>query len=154
MNRRGGGVTPGMGGASILAIFVLLCLMTFVALSVVSAQADYRLTQKTAWAAKAYYAADAAAEERVEAVLSAAREEGWVEALAGYELTVGSTAATVAFCVPVDENKTLEVELELALDGAGTFAGEWRRVRWQSVVNQAPEEAEQPLGVLKRKETG
>lgn len=62
----------GVGGSSILVIFVLLCLTTFATLSMVSAGADLRLTDRTVETVQEYYAADARAEEilaRVDGVL-------------------------------------------------------------------------------------
>ena len=49
-----------IGSSSILMVFVVLCLTTFATLSLVSANADYKLSRKTADAA--YYALDAAGE--------------------------------------------------------------------------------------------
>ena len=51
-----------IGSSSILVIFVVLCLTTFATLSLVSARADDKLSQKTADAAVSYYALDAAGE--------------------------------------------------------------------------------------------
>lgn len=154
MNRRGIGF--GLGGASILVVFVALCLMTFVALSLASAQADHRLSQRAAQAARSYYAADATAEERVDAVLAAAGQDDWAETLgrAGCEVTVGGGKAAVAFLVPIDENKLLDVELELTLDGTGTPTGDWRRTRWQTVVREAADAVEQPLEVFGKEGAG
>jgi hypothetical protein len=52
-----------VGTSSILVIFVLLCLTTFATLSMVSANADYKLTERAAEAVSDYYAADTIAEE-------------------------------------------------------------------------------------------
>lgn len=73
---RTGNTGLNVGGASILVIFVLLCLTTFATLSMVSANADLKLTQRTAQAAREYYEADARAEElllRAEELLAALR---------------------------------------------------------------------------------
>lgn len=51
-----------VGSSSILVTFVLLCLVTFAALSFVSANADYKLAQKTADRTTYYYAANNKAE--------------------------------------------------------------------------------------------
>ena len=68
----------GVGGTSILAIFVVLCLVTLASLSLVSAQADYGLAKKTAEAAQEYYACllytssnNAGMEEAVEKIIRA-----------------------------------------------------------------------------------
>ena len=46
------------GTTSIVLIFVLLCLLTFSVLSVVSANADYRLSKKNADRTTEYYEAE------------------------------------------------------------------------------------------------
>lgn len=51
-----------VGSSSILVTFVLLCLVTFAALSFVSARSDYNLALKTADRITSYYAADNNAE--------------------------------------------------------------------------------------------
>lgn len=63
-----------IGSSSILVIFVVLCLTTFATLSLVSARADDKLSQKTADAAVSYYALDAAG-ERMLSDLSALLEK-------------------------------------------------------------------------------
>lgn len=79
-----------IGSSSILVVFVVLCLTTFATLSLVSANADYRLSRKTADAAASYYALDAAGEELVAdvaAVLIKARPaEGEKEAVYAAQL--------------------------------------------------------------------
>lgn len=57
-------ISPGMniGSSSILVTFVLLCLVTFAALSFVSARADYNLAIQTAERIAGYYAKDSTAE--------------------------------------------------------------------------------------------
>lgn len=59
---------PGFGGvnvgtSSILIIFILLCLVTFATLSVVSARADFLLSQKSSDMVQNYYEASNQAEE-------------------------------------------------------------------------------------------
>lgn len=51
-----------VGSSSILVTFVLLCLVTFAALSFVSANADNKLAKQTAERVSAFYAADCTAE--------------------------------------------------------------------------------------------
>ena len=54
-----------IGSSSILAIFVLLCLITFSTLSMVSANADYRLSLKMSNRMSAYYEATSIAENKL-----------------------------------------------------------------------------------------
>ncbi len=51
-----------VGSSSILVTFVLLCLVTFAALSFVSANSDHNLAVKTGERIQAYYSGDSAAE--------------------------------------------------------------------------------------------
>lgn len=57
-----------VGTSSILMIFVVLCLTTFGVLSYVTANADYKLSQKNADAVTAYYQADSKANELLKTI--------------------------------------------------------------------------------------
>lgn len=81
------------GAPSIIMIFVVLCLICFATLSMVSANADLRLAQKTAENVAAYYRADAAAQTRV-AELSGAEASGLDPAQYAVEATGGQTYVT------------------------------------------------------------
>lgn len=54
-----------IGAATILVIFIVLCLITFATLSLVSANADYRLCQKVTNRTTAYYNAVSLANEQL-----------------------------------------------------------------------------------------
>lgn len=54
-----------VGSSSILMIFVILCLVSFATLSIVSANADYKLSSKVADRTAAYYNACNEAEESI-----------------------------------------------------------------------------------------
>ncbi len=53
----------GIGGPSIIMIFVILCLATLGALSLMTANAEWKLTNKAAQAVSDYHTADCEAEE-------------------------------------------------------------------------------------------
>ncbi len=57
-----------IGASSILMIFVILCLTTFSVLSFVTANADYKLTEKSFQTVSSYYQADAQAQETLAAI--------------------------------------------------------------------------------------
>lgn len=133
-----------VGGSSILVIFVLLCLTTFATLSLVSAQADKKLTDKAAAAAVEFYAADSAAEEKLAAIDKAIKtaylvegtEQSFRNALqrsAPENVVFG--ADTVSYTVPVNERQNLEVELRIPFSPGGA-APRFERVKWL-VVNTA-----------------
>lgn len=85
MHSRSGAKGINVGGSSILIIFVLLCLTTFATLSLVSANADYILAQKSADTTQEFYLADTMAEQKLseidaclaQAESAAADEEGY-----------------------------------------------------------------------------
>ena len=67
----------GTGVSSILMVFAMLCITTFGILSLVSANADYKLTKKNQEAAAAYYSADRCASEmlaELDSIIASARQ--------------------------------------------------------------------------------
>jgi hypothetical protein len=122
------GVSVGM--ATLLMVFVLLCLTVFSVLSVVSALADQRLALSAARSTDAYYAADAQAQEllaqidRRLAVLArqcpdeASYMSGYPQALADLRWLEydrqeggGEPYPTLRFQLPVDDHQALRVSL-------------------------------------------
>ncbi len=131
------GVGIGIGGISMLAIFVVLCMTTLAVLSLVSARADMALTEKTALASSQYYEADAKVEEKLAALLATVESGGnWYERAQseGFEIFSRRGAAVVAYSEPISESKELYIEAELAVNAAGTATGQWRRTVWQTRV--------------------
>lgn len=61
--KKGPKIGLNIGASSILVVFILLCLVTFATLSLVSANADYRLSKRVADHTGAYYDATASARE-------------------------------------------------------------------------------------------
>ena len=112
----------GAGGISILAIFVVLCLATLAALSLVSARADRNLAEKNAQASVEYYQADARAEEILHELLTAVQSgPGWEEALRadGVAVVRQENAAVASYQVPINDSKGLSVEISLTFSGEG-----------------------------------
>lgn len=101
----------GIGSASILVIFVILCLVSFATLSIVSANADYKLSTKVVDRTTAYYDAVCKAEaclaqlDQTLAVIykdSASEDE--------YFQTVGHNKS---FVIPISELQSLEVQVTI-----------------------------------------
>ncbi len=139
----------GTGSVSILAIFVVLCLTTLSALSLVSANADYKLAKKTADATQEYYAADAQAEEMLAKLVGyAAKGYAWEgEAMAeGFEIFQKGDITLVSYTVPINDGKNLYVEVELEVGPDGMTTGVWNRTVWQSQVIERP--VEQTFNVM------
>nr|WP_122012959.1 hypothetical protein [Maliibacterium massiliense] len=140
----------GVGSVSILAIFVVLCLTAFAALSLVSARADVKLARKSADAGAAYYAAEAQAETRLAALLAemdAAPDWRGVLQGADMEYTVMGGALRVSYALPIGAGKTLQAAYTLPLDGAGrpTGAVAARSYQVQVQPRQAPADPLQGL---------
>ena len=130
----------GAGGLSILAIFVVLCLTTFAALSFMTARADRTLSRKAADAARAYYAANTQAERRLAELIELAAEDDWTGALerAGFSVEAADGEAVVRYRVPAGETKELCAEIALALEN-GRPTGAWSRRGWRTQA-YAPED--------------
>lgn len=60
--------SSGIGSSSILVIFVILCLVSFATLSIVSANADYKLSRKVLERTTAYYEAEGQAQAALAAL--------------------------------------------------------------------------------------
>ena len=91
-----------IGSASIVMVFVAVCLTTFASLSLVSAKADLKLSEKTAQAVQKYYQADSLAAREVWELSSPAQmeEKGWKVCEKGWEKQF-----------PLDERQSLQVQL-------------------------------------------
>lgn len=144
-----------VGTATILTIFMVLCLSAFGMLSVVSAQADLKLSRKTGEMVQGYYAADAQGEQalaRADALLQQAWEQ--TAGLAGqeretaflrsagellrsgeeFELSDGGEGLVISWSEPAGEGQTLEISVQV------TPQGEWDIQRWQVVRTEAEED--------------
>lgn len=117
-----------VGSSSILMIFVLLCLVTFSTLSLVTANADYKLTAKTAESVSGYYEADAKAELLLasidEKLIGLAKEasagerfnlEALSESFSGLDgvtVTQQDGKVLIGFQVNIDDRRALQVSLQ------------------------------------------
>lgn len=100
-----------VGSSSILLIFVILCLVCFAALSIVSANADYRLGQKILTRTTAYYDACNQAEKSIAAIdqtlwniYETALDETEYFAAAGHEKS---------YLIPISDLQNLSIEIEI-----------------------------------------
>lgn len=148
------GPSMAIGGSSILMIFVVLCLTTFAVLSLVSANADWKLTQRTAQSVTGYYAADGEAERALAGAnqnlqsaweLSGGDMDAYLQAAAdglcfcaGMPFTVDG--AYITYSVPMEHNQRLDVKLEItAPDAQGRC---YRILSWQQVTERKEESSE------------
>ena len=119
-----------MGVSSIIAILVILVLVVFSSLSITTSKADLTLSQKSSDGIKAYYDADAAAEDMVAEVTAAiAAGSDWRAELSqnGYNILSVAGGDLISYTVSIDRNRNLNVEL-LADSG-----GRLTRELWQVV---------------------
>jgi len=119
-----------MGVSSIIAILVILVLVVFSTLSITTSKADLTLSQKSSNSIKAYYEADAAAEDMLCEVAVAITVGGdWRAELAnnGYNISSEAGGTIIAYTVPIDVNRNLDVRL-FADSGGGLTRELWQVV--------------------------
>lgn len=76
---------------------------------------------------------------------------GWEEALRadGVAVVRQENAAVASYQVPINDSKSLSVEISLTFSGEGRFTGEWKRLRWQTLVEAESESQEGTLNLLR-----
>ena len=119
-----------MGVSSIIAILVVLLLVVFSILALTTSRADLMLSQKSSDSIKAYYEADAVAEDMLaEISVAVSSGSGWQTILEedGYDLSSADGGTFISYTVSIDEYRNLKVELFAGPDGRLT------RTLWQVV---------------------
>lgn len=116
--------TPfGTGMSSLLMLFVILCLTVFGVLAYLTARADFRLTQRSADAAQAYYTADARAEELIAAadgILSGKPEWEMLPSLlqeAGFSVSKGEEELQAEVEIPVEGSRIYRLRIGFERSG-------------------------------------
>ena len=159
-----------VGTSLILVIFVMLCLTTFAALSLVSANRDFILSQKTAASTTLYYSADSRAETRLAEIdrilqdaqaASGSRSDYLVrckEALAAeggvdlFDLAAEGGGLQLGYAVSAGESAELQVRLQVLYapqDGARYQRLNWSTrstVEWEGGNNADLWDGERSLG--------
>lgn len=125
-----------IGSSSLLVIFVILCLVSFAALSIVSANADYKLSARMLERTTAYYEACNQAESNI-ARIDATLQEVY-EACSSEEEYFSTVGHFKAYAVPISDIQTLEVIVDILYP---TVPGEpFYSIRsWQAVTTGEPE---------------
>lgn len=106
---------PVVGGSSLLVIFAVLCLTVFALLGLSTVQADRRLSDASAEAVRAYYAADVQAEK-----ILAQLREGQVPQ------GVAVNGEFYAYVCPISDTQELQVQLRCS-------DGTWEVLEWKAV---------------------
>ncbi len=121
MNHKSKGFGMNVGTSSILLIFVTLCLVSFATLSLVSANADRKLSTKVADRTVAYYNACNKAEESIAGIDATLRQVySQVEGPEEYFTQVGHSKT---YAIPISELQTLNVHLSILYpdNSSGSF---------------------------------
>ena len=134
----------GIGSSSILVIFVILCLTTFSALSLVSANADLKLTMRTNSAITDFYNADSLAEEKIESIAKFISLDDENDIIASNLESIGVFVESIdnntnySFNIKIDDIKTLYVKLDENLSP----------IIWNVLVEDMADLDDMPLGNL------
>lgn len=103
----------GVGTSSILMIFILLTLITFASLSLVSANADQKLTEKAAVYAQEYNEASNKAQKILSMIDQKMANGDLVNTISGVEVN----GEICQFEVPISEGQSIVVVVHLLRDG-------------------------------------
>lgn len=140
-----------IGSASLILIFIVLCLATFGLLSMASANNDWKLADKNAAAVKTYYGADSQGEDflqMVDQTLSRAMEGQTDQEACLLEIKkelgdyYQEDTGMIATEIPMDYGQALHIELAVTCSGERRFEIE----AWK-VIHQADYEIDSALPV-------
>ena len=147
-----------IGSASLLVVFLTLCLSTFAILSLASANSDYRMSRRLADNKTEYYKAASQAEEilsQIDAVLEKAAQEGTpAESLlpdgseiSGISVTVETADGdtSISYQVPLNTSRALSVRL-LTEDPAPE--GRYYQIESWKVISTDTWEGDQSLHLM------
>lgn len=157
--KRGTGIN--VGSISILVIFVLLCLTTFATLSLVSANADKKLTDTAAKSLLNFYSADSKAEEILanidgglkKADIGTSKQDYFnncINSLSNFDAistTLVEEKLTLSYIASIDDKKQLQVSLDI-LYPTKNSKERYKIVKWQTVnIAQAEDEVDATLNL-------
>lgn len=102
----------GIGAISLAVILIVLTMTCFSILTFVSADSEYKLSEKAATAVENYYQADAEANERIAEIGKKRKGKNFRDFLSkkGYNVTISQNQYIITFHVPIDEMKKLRVK--------------------------------------------
>ena len=160
LNRRG---FSNFGFSTILIAFVMICIVTFSALALITANSDYKLSAKVADRTSCYYTADHKAAirlQQIDTILSAAYAKSSNrttyyalarKALKSADLEIRLTDAsastlTVSYTIDFGNNQSLDAALNVVYppESDGTF---YKLTSWNTIT-ALPEDTESTLKVI------
>lgn len=112
---------PAVGGASLLAVFAVLCLTVFALLSLATVRSDSRLAEASVKAVSDYYAADCKAQEILARLRSGEIPDG-----------VNTDGDVYSYSCRVSD--TLRLDAEVRINGSGYSVLQWQTVpagKWE-----------------------
>lgn len=121
MKHRYSAYSPVPGATSLMVIFCVVCMAIFSVLSLITAQSEKRLSDKSAAAAAAYYAADTQA-EIIFAQLRQGEDPG----------NVRRQGTVYSYSVPISPHQSLDIQVQKAETS-------WIVLKWQTFVTQEPQ---------------
>lgn len=160
LNRRG---FSNFGFSTILIAFVMICIVTFSALALITANSDYKLSAKVTDRTSRYYTADHKAAirlQQIDTILSAAYAKSSNrttyyalarKALKSADLEIRLTDAsastlTVSYTIDFGNNQSLDAALNVVYppESDGTF---YKLTSWNTIT-ALPEDTESTLNVI------
>ncbi len=146
------------GFSSVLISFIMICIVTFSALSLVTANADYRLSQKVANRNSSFYAAEkeayaelAKTDDTLEAIYQEASDASEYYEAAKASLTTGTWSSeekgeVYTWIQPIENNQYLEVSILVSYPDQYTKTY-YHLLTWRTYIEEDPFE-EQPLNLI------
>jgi len=122
-----------VGGASLFAVLIILCLTAFAVLALLTARSELALTERAAEATTAFYEAEYRAVVRVTEIETEFQNKPFIY----------SIGETITFVEEIDQNRELKVTLRVTENGL--VREEWAAARKYEAQEQ--EEAPKP-GVM------
>lgn len=127
MNQRASRSFGGIGIASVILIFIMLCMVTFAVLSLMTARSDLNQSRQNADRTTAYYQAENEAEDILTSILQCIEEtldapdaasfyHSLREQLEGTQGIRFSDDSRLTYCVPCGQDQQLQVTLELSYE--------------------------------------
>ncbi len=140
MKKHGTNSGISIGSSSLILIFVVLCMTVFSVLTLMSANAEKKLSDKSAQAVSDYYNADLAAtmkmNEIAEALFSSDSTVAEQLILLGAEFTAAQDGIIIAFDTEIDSRRTLHTEALLTENGLKIT--EWKTVTETEAADDSP----------------
>ncbi|HCT65477.1 MAG TPA: hypothetical protein DIC60_09485 [Lachnospiraceae bacterium] len=129
-----------IGGPSLLMAFILLCLTIFASISFMSANRDYKLSQKTAETLTQYYVADNKAEEILAEIDSSLKKNEIIEDIETHFKDYNAIITNDGNIVNVKYAVTVKDKMVLAVDARFTAEEKIEILGWKVVNNRIIED--------------